>query len=68
MANEAFSEHPYAPPGDGAHFVDLVYRALAANPEVFDSTVLFLNYDENDGFFDHVPPPVAAARARPASS
>ncbi len=59
MASEAFSEHPYAPPGDGAHFVDLVYRALAADPEVFDSTVLFLNYDENDGFFDHVPPPVA---------
>ncbi|MFE9257261.1 phosphocholine-specific phospholipase C [Streptomyces sp. NPDC006879] len=59
VANEAFSEHPYAPPGDGAHFVDLVYRALAAKVEVFDSTVLFLNYDENDGFFDHVPPPVA---------
>ncbi|GHG25916.1 phosphocholine-specific phospholipase C [Streptomyces filamentosus] len=59
VANEAFSEHPYAPPGDGAHFVDLVYRALTANPEVFDSTVMILNYDENDGFFDHVPPPVA---------
>ncbi|MFJ6936492.1 phosphocholine-specific phospholipase C [Streptomyces sp. NPDC101132] len=59
VSNQAFSEHPYAPPADGAHFVDLVYRALAANPEVFDSTVLFLNYDENDGFFDHVPPPVA---------
>ncbi|MGW1768781.1 phosphocholine-specific phospholipase C [Streptomyces sp. NPDC002073] len=59
VANEAFSEHPFAPPGDGAHFVDLVHRALAANPEVFDSTVLFLNYDENDGFFDHVAPPVA---------
>ncbi|MER5957334.1 phospholipase C, phosphocholine-specific [Streptomyces sp. NPDC001893] len=57
VANQAFSEHPYAPPGDGAHFVDLVHRALAASPEVFDSTVLFLNYDENDGFFDHVPPP-----------
>ncbi|WP_030205825.1 phosphocholine-specific phospholipase C [Streptomyces sp. NRRL S-87] len=61
VASEAFSEHPYAPPGDGAHFVDLVHRALAANPEVFDSTVLFLNYDENDGFFDHVPPPVPPA-------
>ncbi|MGY5031542.1 phosphocholine-specific phospholipase C [Streptomyces sp. 900116325] len=57
VANQAFSEHPYAPPGDGAHFVDLVYRALAASPAVFDSTVMFLNYDENDGFFDHVPPP-----------
>lgn len=32
VANQAFSEHPYAPPGDGAHFVDLVYRALAASP------------------------------------
>ncbi|MER5886623.1 phospholipase C, phosphocholine-specific [Streptomyces sp. NPDC001941] len=61
VANQAFSEHPYAPPGDGAHFVDLVYRALAADPDVFDSTVLFLNYDENDGFFDHVPPPAPPA-------
>ncbi len=38
VASEAFSEHPYAPPGDGAHFVDLVHRALAANAEVFDHT------------------------------
>lgn len=57
VPNQAFSEHPYAPPGDGAHFVDLVYRALAADQDTFNSTVLFLNYDENDGFFDHVPPP-----------
>ncbi|WP_327269878.1 phospholipase C, phosphocholine-specific [Streptomyces sp. NBC_01218] len=61
VPNQAFSEHPYAPPGDGAHFVDLVYRALAADPDVFDSTVLFLTYDENDGFFDHVPPPAPSA-------
>ncbi|MFJ3234305.1 phosphocholine-specific phospholipase C [Streptomyces sp. NPDC086787] len=61
VANQAFSEHPYAPPGDGAHFVNLVYQALAANQDVFDSTVLFLNYDENDGFFDHVPPPCPPA-------
>jgi len=61
VPNQAFSEHPYAPPGDGAHFVGLVYQALAADPDVFDSTVLFLNYDENDGYFDHVPPPVPPA-------
>ncbi|MFI6542289.1 phosphocholine-specific phospholipase C [Streptomyces prunicolor] len=61
VPNQAFSEHPYAPPGDGAHFVSLVYQALAADPDVFDSTVLFLNYDENDGYFDHVPPPVPPA-------
>ncbi|MFF8990281.1 phosphocholine-specific phospholipase C [Streptomyces sp. NPDC014983] len=57
VANQAFSEHPYAPPGDGAHFVNLVYQALAADEDVFNSTVMFLNYDENDGYFDHVPPP-----------
>ncbi|MGW3309361.1 phosphocholine-specific phospholipase C [Streptomyces sp. NPDC001073] len=61
VPNQAFSEHPYAPPGDGAHFVSLVYQALAADPDVFDSTVLFLNYDENDGYFDHVPPPAPPA-------
>ncbi|MEY9963794.1 phospholipase C [Streptacidiphilus sp. MAP12-16] len=61
VANQAFSEHPDAPPADGAHFVNLVLQALAADSSVFDSTVLFLNYDENDGFFDHVPPPVPPA-------
>ncbi|MBX7554749.1 phosphocholine-specific phospholipase C [Streptomyces sp. NPDC004232] len=61
VPNQGFSEHPYAPPGDGAHFVNLVYQALAADPDVFDSTVLFLNYDENDGYFDHVPPPAPPA-------
>ncbi|MFJ9709089.1 phosphocholine-specific phospholipase C [Streptomyces sp. NPDC101234] len=61
VPDQAFSEHPYAPPGDGAHFVNLVYQALAADPDVFDSTVLFLNYDENDGYFDHVPPPAPPA-------
>jgi len=61
VPNQAFSEHPYAPPGDGAHFISLVYQALAADPDVFDSTVLFLNYDENDGYFDHVPPPAPPA-------
>ena len=30
-----------------------------SNPEVWSKTVLFHMYDENDGFFDHVPPPVA---------
>jgi phospholipase C len=58
VANQQASEHPDAPPEDGAQFVNEVLQALAADADVFDSTVLFLNYDENDGFFDHVPPPV----------
>ncbi|MEU6232153.1 phosphocholine-specific phospholipase C [Kitasatospora sp. NPDC047058] len=61
VPNQEVSEHPYATPADGAHFVHNVIDALAADPDVFNSTVLFLNYDENDGFFDHVPPPAAPA-------
>ena len=34
---------------------------LVSNPKVWASTVLFVMYDENDGFFDHVAPPIAAA-------
>ena len=35
--------------------------AIAANPEVWNKTVFILNYDENDGIFDHVVPPTAPA-------
>ncbi len=31
--------------------------ALTANPDVWAQTVFFLTFDENDGLFDHVPPP-----------
>ncbi len=31
--------------------------AIAANRELWESTVFILNYDENDGLFDHVVPP-----------
>lgn len=58
VANQDYSEHPDAPPDNGAHFINLVLQALAANADTLNSTVLILNYDENDGFFDHVPPPV----------
>jgi len=61
VTNQQYSEHPYAPPNDGAHCINLILQALAAYPSVFNSSVLFLNYDENDGLFDHVPPPVAPA-------
>ena len=29
---------------------------LTSNPEVWKKTVFILTYDENDGYFDHVPP------------
>ena len=51
-------EHPSAPPGYGEALVSGLLSALAANPAVWAKTAFILNYDENDGFFDHVPPPV----------
>ncbi|MGC2402060.1 MAG: phospholipase C, phosphocholine-specific [Acidobacteriaceae bacterium] len=55
------SEHPDYMPADGAAFVAGKIDAIAANPDVWAKTVFILNYDENDGIFDHVPPPVPPA-------
>ena len=38
-------------------FANQVIDILSSNPRVWSKTVLFITYDENDGFFDHVPPP-----------
>lgn len=52
------SEHPSAStPIEGAAFTAEVLDALTANPEVWSQTVFFQTFDENDGLFDHVPPP-----------
>lgn len=54
------SEHPSV--SSPVHSATVVYRildALGRHPEVWRHTVVLINYDENDGFFDHVPPPVA---------
>jgi phospholipase C len=51
------SEHPEYMPADGAAFVASKIDAIASNPDVWAKTVFILNYDENDGIFDHVAPP-----------
>jgi phospholipase C len=56
-----FDEHPSAAPTNGMYFTSLVLDALVSNPEVWSKTALFLMYDENDGWFDHVAPPTAPA-------
>ncbi len=56
--NQFFSEHPVTAPSNGAYFLKALLNALNADPEVFNSTLVIINYDENDGQFDHVPPPV----------
>ena len=62
VAPTAASEHPEAPPSIGEAFTAGLLTALASNPAVWAKTVFILNYDENDGFFDHMPPPVPATR------
>jgi len=58
LPHRNWSEHPSASsPLQGASFTQQVLEALTANPEVWSKTVLIITFDENDGLFDHVPPP-----------
>ncbi len=58
IATAEGSEHPVpSSPAQGAAYTKVVIDALTSNPAIWRSTVLFLMFDENDGFFDHVPPP-----------
>ncbi len=56
-APEAYTEHPNWPANYGAYYVSQIIDALTENPAVWSKTVLFVMYDENDGFFDHAVPP-----------
>jgi phospholipase C len=51
-----YSEHPDASPSYGAHYVRTVLESLMSNQELWESTALFITYDEHDGYFDHVLP------------
>ncbi|MCP3801435.1 phospholipase C, phosphocholine-specific [Allokutzneria sp. A3M-2-11 16] len=52
------SEHPGASsPASSANLTYDVLDALASNVDVWSRTALFITYDENDGYFDHVAPP-----------
>jgi phospholipase C len=53
------SEHPPAPTEWGELVSAQVLNTLVSNRSVWSKTALFITYDENGGFFDHVPPPVA---------
>lgn len=61
VAPEAFSEHPNWPANYGAWYIDQVLQVLTSNPDVWSKTVLLVNYDENDGFFDHIVAPTPPA-------
>ncbi|MDQ6605034.1 MAG: phospholipase C, phosphocholine-specific [Actinomycetota bacterium] len=59
IAPTAQSEHPTFTPAAGAELTHSYLHALARHPKVWAKTVFLLTWDENDGFFDHVPPPTA---------
>jgi phospholipase C len=59
IAPEAYTEHPNWPANYGAWYASQILDALTSNPTVWSKTALFLTYDENDGFFDHMVPPTA---------
>jgi len=50
-----FSDHPSAP-WYGAWYISEVMDILTKNPEVWKKTIFIVTYDENDGYYDHVPP------------
>ena len=57
------SEHPGpSSPAQGADYIARVLDCLTANPETWAKTALLVMFDENDGFFDHVPPPAPPHR------
>jgi len=55
VAPEHFSDHPSSA-WYGAWYISETVDILTKNPEVWKKTIFILCYDENDGYFDHVPP------------
>jgi phospholipase C len=64
VAPERFSDHPSSP-WYGAWYVSEALDILTQEPEVWKKTIFILCYDENDGYFDHVPPFVPPHPDRP---
>jgi len=64
VSPENFSDHPGAP-WYGAWYISEMLDILTQNPDVWEKTIFVLAYDENDGYFDHVPPFVAPHPDKP---
>jgi phospholipase C len=54
-APENLSDHPSSA-WYGAWYISELMDILTQNPEVWKKTIFILAYDENDGYFDHIPP------------
>lgn len=61
-----FSDHPSAP-WYGSFYLSEILDILTQNPAVWKKTIVIVTFDENDGYFDHIPPFVAPDPQDPAS-
>ncbi|WP_437207007.1 phosphocholine-specific phospholipase C [Planctomicrobium sp. SH664] len=59
-----FSDHP-SNAWFGQWYLSEVLNILTSNPDVWKKTIFILTYDENDGYFDHIPPFQAPHPNRP---
>jgi phospholipase C len=59
IASIVDSDHPPSPSLFGELTLSVILDALTANSAQWAKTALFVTYDENGGFFDHVPPVTA---------
>ena len=64
VAPAKLSDHPSCP-WFGEWYLSETINILTQNPQVWKKTIFILTYDENDGYFDHVPPFVAPHPHRP---
>src|SRR5699024_8861021 len=52
---QRYSDHPSSP-WYGSWYISEIIDILSENPEVWKKTIFIMTYDENDGYYDHVPP------------
>src|SRR5690606_16553209 len=52
---EKYSDHPTAP-WYGSWYISEIMDILTKNPDVWRKTIFIMTYDENDCYFDHIPP------------
>lgn len=57
----ASDQHPDHDISEGETLILQVFNAVRSNPDVWNSTLLVIVYDEHGGLFDHIPPPAAVS-------
>ncbi len=61
-----FIDHP-STAWYGSLYMSEILNILTDNPEVWKKTIFIMTFDENDGYYDHIPPFVAPDPNNPAT-